>query len=155
MRKCVSVKQRVTITVWFLATTTEYHTIAHLFGIAKCTVCEIVHETTGAIVNKLLHKYIKFPNGEQLQHLVDGFMKKCSVPKWAGAINGSHIPVKPPIQNHTDYYNRKGWYSVIIQTVVDIEYLFRDINVGGLVVFMMPELMLIHNFTRRWLKESF
>ena len=90
-----------------------------------------MHETTGAIVDKLLDKYIKFPNaGEQLQHLVNGFMKKCSVPQCAGAIDGSHIPVKPPIQNHTDYYNHKGWYSVIIQAVVDSEYLFRDINVG-------------------------
>ena len=48
----------------------------------------------------------------------------------AGAINGSHVPVTPPALNHTDYYNRKGWYSVLIQAVVDHKYLFRDICVG-------------------------
>ena len=42
----------------------------------------------------------------------------------AGAIDGCHIPVRPPVLNHTDYYNRKGWYSVILQAVVDDKYLF-------------------------------
>ena len=35
----------------------------------------------------------------------------------AGAI------VRPPALNHTDYYNRKDWYSVILLTVVDDKYL--------------------------------
>ena len=46
------------------------------------------------------------------------------------AIDGCHIPVRPPALNHTDYYNRKGWYSVILQAVVDDKYLFRDVMVG-------------------------
>ena len=36
----------------------------------------------------------------------------------------------PPAMNHTDYYNRKGFYSVILQGVVDANYLFEDIYVG-------------------------
>ena len=47
-----------------------------------------------------------------------------------GSIDGCHIPVMPPSSNHTDYYNRKGWYSIILQAVVDHEYIFRDISVG-------------------------
>ena len=41
-----------------------------------------------------------------------------------------HVPVTPPAMNHTDYYNRKGWYSMLVQAVVDHELLFRNLCVG-------------------------
>ena len=76
MRKAIAVERRVAVILWFLATPCEYRTIAHLFGIARSTVCEIVRETCELIVRTLLHKYIQFPNGEKLNELVDGFKTK-------------------------------------------------------------------------------
>ena len=57
MRWCISVEQRVPITLWCLATPAEYRTVVHLFGVAPSTVCEIVHETCNAIVSTLLNTY--------------------------------------------------------------------------------------------------
>ena len=48
----------------------------------------------------------------------------------AGAIDGSDIPVRAPAMNRTDYYNRKGWYSIIVQIVVDHNYLLRNVYSG-------------------------
>ena len=64
MRRAITVEHRIAITLWCLATPAEYRTIAHLFGIARSTVCEIVHDTVNAIVVKLKGQYIKFPTGE-------------------------------------------------------------------------------------------
>ena len=75
-------------------------------------------------------QYIKFPEGESLKQVVDGFDSKWGFPQCIGAIDGCHIPVSAPDLNHTDYYNRKGWYSMIVQAIVDHDYLFRDICVG-------------------------
>ena len=47
-----------------------------------------------------------------------------------GTIDGSHIPVSVPSELHIDYYNRKGWYSVVLQGLVDHKYCFTDIYVG-------------------------
>ena len=62
LRKCICVEHRVAITLWYLATCSEYQTIGHLFSVARCTVCVIVHETCEAIVTALLAKYIGFPH---------------------------------------------------------------------------------------------
>ena len=93
-------------------------------------MCVIVHDTCAAIVQVLQSRYIKFPTGESLRNVVDGFKLKWQMIQCAGAIDGCHIPVKPPALNHTDYYNRKGWYSIVLQAVVDHGYLFTDIMVG-------------------------
>ena len=130
MRRPVSVARRVAITLWVLATPSEYRTIAHLFGIARCTVCVIVKETCQAIVWKLVPLYISFPFGEDLKEVLTGFKEKWGVPQCAGSVDGTHIPITPPLMNHTDYYNRKGWYSVVTQAVVDHNGLFRDVYVG-------------------------
>ena len=73
--KAISLKKRVAITLWVLATTVEYRTVGHLFGVARCTVCCIVKDTCKAIISVLLSKYIKFPVGDALDATMDGFME--------------------------------------------------------------------------------
>ena len=60
MRRCITVEKRVAITLWFLATNSDYCTIGHLFGISKSSVCKIRQEVCRAIVKLLLlNKYIR------------------------------------------------------------------------------------------------
>ena len=51
-------------------------------------------------------------------------------PQVVGAIDGSHIPILKPIECPSDYYNRKGFYSLLLQAVVDSQGLFIDVNIG-------------------------
>lgn len=48
----------------------------------------------------------------------------------AGAIDGTHIAIIAPKEDHTDYVNRKGYHSIVIQSVVDCNYRFRDVVIG-------------------------
>ena len=48
----------------------------------------------------------------------------------AGTIDGTHIPILAPQESHADYVNRKGYHSIIMQTVVDCRYTFRDVVIG-------------------------
>ena len=100
MRRPVSVERHGAITLWILATPSEYCSIAHLFGIAQCTVCVIVHETCRAIIKKFKSVYINFPNGENLRAVIRGFRDRWNIPQCAGSVDGTHIPITPPAMNH-------------------------------------------------------
>ena len=125
----LSVEQQVAITLYYLAGTSEYRTIGNLFGIAKSTVCECVKRVCSAIVDKLFTVFVKFPEGDELTGVIDGY-KKFGFPNCGGAIDGTHIPIIAPSEHHADYVNRKGWYSVIMQGVCDHRYLFTDVYIG-------------------------
>ena len=130
MRKAVTVEKRVAIALWFLATGADYRTIGHLFGVSKSTVCLAIKNVCSSITSLLLPQYIKFPQGKAVDDMVYGFKQKFGFPQCAGIIDGSHIPIVSPQVCPADYYNRKGWHSVILQGTVDHNGLFIDINVG-------------------------
>ena len=129
LRKAVPTEKRVALTMWFFATGADYRTNAHLFGVSKSTVSLVVKDVSSAIL-QLLPRYIRFPTGDALKEVVDGFKRQYGFPQCAGAIDGSHIPIVSPTECPADYYNRKGWHSIILQGAVDNKGRFIDIYVG-------------------------
>ncbi|XP_067652410.1 uncharacterized protein [Haliotis asinina] len=130
IRQTICLEHRVAVAVYFLATTGEYRTIANLFGIHKSTVCCIVHEVCNAIYTYIFPAVVKFPEGEELKRVISGFQKKWNFPNCGGAIDATHIPIVAPQQFHSDYVNRKGFYSIIMQAVCDDKYRFTDVCIG-------------------------
>ena len=66
-------------------------------------------------------------SGDWLKEIINGFEICWGFQQVAGAIDGSHIPI---IRLASDYYNRKGYYSIIMQALVDFRGLFMDVYIG-------------------------
>ena len=122
--------ERVALTLWFLSTGADYRTIGHLFGVSKSTVCIVTKEVCTALVDVLLPKYVRFLSGESLREVVDGFKLKYDFPQCAGAVDGTHIPIISPEEYPADYFNRKGWHSIVMQGTMNHLGQFVDIYVG-------------------------
>ena len=120
-------EQRVALTLWRLATNADYRSISQLFGLGRSTACEIFHECCSIIAEKLLPSNSL---GEELKEIIEGFKSSWGFPQVVGAVDDSHIPITRPVHNQADYYNRKGFHSIILQAVVDYRYMFIDICVG-------------------------
>lgn len=58
------------------------------------------------------------------------FEKRFGLPQRVGTVDGSHIPILAPPDFHEEYYNIKGFHSVILQGVVDGRGQFWSVTAG-------------------------
>ena len=130
IREPLTVELQVAVTLWRLGTNAEYRSIGHLFGVGLATVCVAVHDVCRAIVDLLLPQYIRVPSGVRIHDVVEGFECKWGFPQCVGAIDGTHIPVIAPRDSPLDYFNRKGYHSVLMQALVSFDYTFMDVYIG-------------------------
>ncbi|KAM9314090.1 uncharacterized protein KZ484_023919 [Pholidichthys leucotaenia] len=126
----VPVRKRVAIALWKLATGSEHRSIGHLFGVSVTTVCRCVQDFCAAAESLLVPEQLRFPDEGRFTEMSAYIESRWGLPLCVGAIAGSHIPIIAPEECHTDYFNRKGWHSVILQGVVDGKGLFWNVFAG-------------------------
>ena len=124
MGKAISSRKRVAVTLYYMGSTTKYRTIANLFGVSTSFVCLCIKDVSKAITRKLTMYFLSVPKGQDLREIMRLYKDKWGFPSCAGAIDGTHIPIQAPLENHTDYVNRKSYQSIVMQAVVDSRYLF-------------------------------
>uniref|UniRef100_A0A8C0QIQ0 DDE Tnp4 domain-containing protein n=1 Tax=Chelonoidis abingdonii TaxID=106734 RepID=A0A8C0QIQ0_CHEAB len=126
LRAALSVEKRVAIAVWKLATPDSYRSVANQFGVGKSTVGIVVMQVCTAINRILFRRTVTLGN---VQDIVDGFAQM-GFPNCGGAIDGTHIPILAPPHLTSEYINRKGYFSMVLQALVDHRGRFTDIYTG-------------------------
>lgn len=63
--------------------------------------------------------------------MADAFMDRWQFPNCCGAIDGKHIRIKAPNKSGSDFFNYKGYSSLILMAVVDHDYKFLFVDVGA------------------------
>ena len=84
MRKAISTKTQLTLTLYYLASTAEFRTIAHLFGVLTSFVCICIKELS-EVVNQKLSRIINFPHDDDLVQVMVSYEEKWGIPMCAGA----------------------------------------------------------------------
>lgn len=118
-REAVPVDKQVAIGLKTLATTSDYRTLAKLFGVGKTTVHDIFKRFLNAASEILVPKHIVWPSGDDYYEKALEFEEMWDFPMAFGAIGGCHFEVTVPEEFKTDFCNFKGWYSVIAIVVAD------------------------------------
>ena len=115
MRAAVPVEKRVSASLWRLASGDCYRTCGLIMGVSKSTAIECCHEFVHKL-NSLQGDFIKFPiRREDALKKIEGFSQISKIPNVVAAIDGTHIPIKASQNNHEDYFNRKHFYSYVMQ----------------------------------------
>uniref|UniRef100_A0A8C3HMN3 DDE Tnp4 domain-containing protein n=1 Tax=Chrysemys picta bellii TaxID=8478 RepID=A0A8C3HMN3_CHRPI len=126
MRAALTVEKRVAIALWKLATPDSYQSVGNQFGVGKSTVGAAVMQVAKAITELLLRKVVTLGN---VQVIVDGFAAM-GFPNCGGVIDGTHIPILAPDHQGSQYINCKGYFSMVLQALMDHKGRFTNINVG-------------------------
>lgn len=130
MRNAIPVEKRLGASLWRLATGECYRSCRLMIGLSKSAVVECCHEFVQQLC-LLKGNYIKFPTTRaEVQAKVNGFSEWSKIPNITGADGGTHVPIKAPKTNHEDYFNRKYYYSYVLQGVVDSTGLFLSVSTG-------------------------
>jgi hypothetical protein len=124
-------EQKIAASLWFLATGECFRSIGEKFGMGESTISYALRQFFDVIISKFLTDKIIFSATEsEVNRITNGFKRIGKFSNVIGAIDGSHIPIKAPHLFPVDYFNRKGFYSIVLQAVVDHEKKFLDICVG-------------------------
>ncbi|XP_064487325.1 uncharacterized protein LOC135399499 [Ornithodoros turicata] len=131
MRNAISLEKRVAVGLYRLCSSAEDRTIAHLFAIGRSTVNAIFKDFCDAVILHLEQQWICMVRRNEMESHMREFHAVTGFPQAIRALGGCHLPVSPPKLHATDYYNYKGWYSIILLALVDHQYKFKYINVGS------------------------
>ncbi|CAM5177218.1 unnamed protein product [Eretmochelys imbricata] len=126
MRAAPTVEKQVAIALWKLAMPDIYQSVGNQFGVGKSTVGAAVMQVAHAIKDLLISRVVTLGN---VQVIVDGFAAM-GFPNCGGAIDGTHIPILAPEQQVGEYINCKGYFSIVLQALVDHKGRFTNINMG-------------------------
>nr|XP_034986031.1 uncharacterized protein LOC118092265 isoform X2 [Zootoca vivipara]XP_034986032.1 uncharacterized protein LOC118092265 isoform X2 [Zootoca vivipara] len=126
MRAAIPVDKRVALTLWKLATSDSYRSVAHQFGVGVSTASVIVMEVCEAIHDVLLQDVVQLGDA---QAVMEGF-ERLGFPNCIGAVDETHIPILCSPHGASAYINGKGLVSMVLQALVDSAGRFMDVYAG-------------------------
>lgn len=116
------------LTLRFYATGSFLIVVGELSGVHYSTASRIIHKVSRSLA-KLGTQFIKMPSTvSETSEVVRGFYEIAKFPRCIGAIDCTHVKIQSPGGNEAEIYrNRKGYFSMNVQTICDASLQIRDI----------------------------
>ena len=130
MRDPVEVERQVALTLYYLADEGRMRKTANAFGLSRSAVSVIVRRVCSAICEHMGPQLIRLPVTEaEVKEKTNKFFSHWQFPQCLGAVDGTHVYIKQPSDNATDYIDRKSRFSINVQACCDYGCQFLDVVV--------------------------
>ena len=132
LRKPLEPGLKLALTLRHLASGSSYSTMQYGWTVPATTQSILVQEVCLAIVIEYLPDVMTCPTTpEGWRTISDQFLQRWNFPHTCGALGGKHIACKAPAKSGSQYYNYKGFYSIVLMALVDAEYKFIWADLGA------------------------
>lgn len=127
----INVQLALMIFLWRISNTVTYREIGFSFGVSKSTALKVCRRISSLLIHHH-HRLITLPHSSTMWRAqAVAWSAKTTFPGVVGAIDGCHIPlVVAPTDYAVEYFNRKQFYSIVLQAVVNSDQLFMHVTVG-------------------------
>ena len=122
--------KQILIYLWYVANQDSMREDSCIFGISAFTIHRCVRRVSKIMCDRLLHKFIVWPNHYEQQRISGAVADMSGVQNCIGFIDGTHIALSFIPNGDKDYINRKGFPSIQMQVVVDDRMKIIDTYVG-------------------------
>ncbi|XP_014671660.1 PREDICTED: putative nuclease HARBI1 [Priapulus caudatus] len=131
-RKAIDPGLKLAATLRHLASGDTYASVKFDFRIPSNTLSLVVKEVCQAIVDEYKNEVIKFPTTPaEWAAVAEQFERRWNVPHGCGAFDGKHVAIRKPANSGSLYHNHQGFFLIVLMGLVDADYNFLWIDVGG------------------------
>jgi hypothetical protein len=128
----VPIRKKVALSLFILKTNKSLYKASKKFEVSKKTALKILEEFCVGINTLLYPGMVHMPRTSQaLQNDINEFKNKTGFINCYGAIDCLHIPIKKDGNNNPDSLNAKGYYSLVLISIVNSKSIFRHIHFGS------------------------
>lgn len=121
--------KRLAIALRYYATGAPFAVLADNFGIGVSTLRETVWEVTDLFLSTLPAPCFPTTKSAILETALI-FNRKHTFPDVVGCVDGTHIPIIPPLKDREDYWCYKQFYNIIFLGVCDWAMRFTYFDIG-------------------------
>ena len=130
-RDTLEIGLKMAITLQHLATADNYKCLMLLFYVPHNTISILVRDVCQAIWDEYGDEVVSNPTtAEGWKEIATSYSSWWNFHHVLGALDGKHIRIRCPANGGSQFYNYKGYHSIVLLGLVDANYRFTWVQVG-------------------------
>lgn len=131
MRRPIDPEVKLAITLRFLATGESFESLMYQFRVHSSTIAKFIPEVCTKIYEVFKERFMRLPNTAEEWEIIEHETRRLwQFPNCIGAADGKHVSIINPANSGSEFFNYKGFFSIVLLAIVDYDYKFIFADVG-------------------------